>query len=105
MWNMGMKIDFRDKILDWDGDKIQLKIDGALQDKCVCSMLYIMHLDLPILKEAEKRVEKSWILYDMAKVTDSYWASMARMRASASCPGWRASSPAWTGSPGSLRNM
>ena len=42
--------------------------------------------------------------YDMAKVTGSCWASMARTRASASCPGWRASSPAWTGSPGSLRS-
>ena len=31
MWNMGVKIDFRDKILEWNDKKIPLKIDGALQ--------------------------------------------------------------------------
>ena len=38
--------------------QIPLKIDGALQDKRVYSMLYTMHLDSPILKEMEERVEK-----------------------------------------------
>ena len=50
MWNMGVKIDFRDKILEWDGHKIPLKIDGALQDKRAYLTLYTMHLDSPILK-------------------------------------------------------
>ena len=45
-----MKIDFRDEILEWDGHKIPLKIDGALQDKRAYSMLYTMHLDSPISK-------------------------------------------------------
>ena len=58
MWNMGVKIDFRDEILEWDGHKIPLKIDGALQDKRICLMLYTMHLDLPILKETEEQVKK-----------------------------------------------
>jgi len=58
MWKMGVKIDFREEILEWDGHKIPLKIDGTLQDKHVYSMLYTMHLDSPILKEMEKRVEK-----------------------------------------------
>ena len=58
MWNLGVKIDFREEILEWDGHKIPLKIDGTLQDKRAYLMLYTMHLDLPILKEMEKRVEK-----------------------------------------------
>ena len=53
-----MKIDFRDEILEWVGKKIPLKINGALQDKRVCLMLYSMRLDLPILKETEEQVEK-----------------------------------------------
>ena len=58
MWNMGMKINLRDKILNWDGDKIPLKINGANQEKHVCLMLYIIHINLPLLKETEEQVEK-----------------------------------------------
>ena len=58
MWNMGVKINFREETLEWDGETLPLKIDGAIQDKRVSSMLYSMHLDSPILKDTEERVEK-----------------------------------------------
>ena len=58
MWNMGVKIDFGEETLEWDGETLPLKIDWALQDKHMCLMLYSMHLDTPILKETEERVEK-----------------------------------------------
>ena len=57
LWNMGMVIDFKNETLDWDGDKIPLKINGAIQDKEVCQMLYSMHTDAPIIQEAEERAE------------------------------------------------
>ena len=50
---MGMIIDFKHKMLNWDGDKISLKINGTIQDKNVCKMLYSLHTNAPILKEVE----------------------------------------------------
>ena len=55
---MGVKIDFREETLEWNGETLPLKINGALQDKRVCLMLYSMHLNSPILKETEEQVEK-----------------------------------------------
>ena len=51
---MGMIINFKHKTLNWDGDKITLKINSNIQDKNVCKMLYSLHTNAPILKEAEK---------------------------------------------------
>ena len=48
--NMGMIINFR--------DKIPLKTDRAIQNKDVCCMLYSMHTNAPILKEAEEWAER-----------------------------------------------
>ena len=58
LWNMGMVIDFKNETLDWEGDKIPLKINGAIQDNKVCQMIYSMHTDAPIIQEAEERAEK-----------------------------------------------
>ena len=58
LWNMGMVIDFKNELLDWDGDKIPLKINGAIQDENICQMLYSMHTDAPIIQEAEERAER-----------------------------------------------
>ena len=55
---MGMIINFQDKILDWDGDEIPLKTDGAIQNQDICHMLYSMHTNALILKEAEERTER-----------------------------------------------
>ena len=55
---MGMIIDFKNKMLDWDGDKIPLKINSAIQDEEVCQMLYSMHTNAPIIQEAEERAER-----------------------------------------------
>ena len=54
---MGMIINFKHEALKWDGDKIPLKINGAIQDENLCKMLYSLHTDVPILEEAEERVE------------------------------------------------
>ena len=50
MWNMGVKIDFRDEILEWDGHKNPTKDRRSSTDKRAYSMLYTMHLDSPISK-------------------------------------------------------
>ena len=55
---MGMVIDFKHKTLNWDGDKISFKINGTIQDKNVCKILYSLHNDALILKEAAERAER-----------------------------------------------
>ena len=58
LWKMSMIINFKNETLDWDGDKIPLKINGTIQDKDVCKMLYSMHTNAPIIQEAEERAEQ-----------------------------------------------
>ena len=58
LWNMGMIIDFKHETLNLDGDKIPLKINGAIQDKNVHKMLYSLHTDAPIQKEVDERAER-----------------------------------------------
>lgn len=53
-----MVIDFKHKTLNWDGDKISFKINGTIQDKNVCKILYSLHNDALILKEAAERAER-----------------------------------------------
>ena len=53
-----MIIDFKNEMLDWDGDKIPLKINGAIQNNDVGNMLYSMHTNVPIIQEAEERAER-----------------------------------------------
>ena len=58
LWNMGMNIEFSNEQLVWDGDTIPMKTDGTIIDKEVCHMIYSLHTDAPILKEAEKRANQ-----------------------------------------------
>ena len=58
LWNMGINILFNEQQLQWNGDSIPLKTNGMLQSKDLCSMLYSMHTDSPLIKEAEERQNK-----------------------------------------------
>jgi hypothetical protein len=58
LWNMGINILFNEQQIQWNGDSIPLKTNGMLQSKELCSMLYSMHTDSPLLKEAEERQNK-----------------------------------------------
>ena len=41
--------------MEWNDDKIPLKTIGAVHDRDMCNMLYSMHTDSPLLREAEER--------------------------------------------------
>ena len=69
---MGMKFNFRDEILDWNGDEIPLKTDGAIQDRDVCHTLYSIHTNEPILKETEEQDEQI-LLAIIQKSTSMRW--------------------------------
>jgi hypothetical protein len=58
LWNMGINILYNEQQIQWNGDSIPLKTNGMLQSKDVCSMLYSMHTDSPLLREAEERQNK-----------------------------------------------
>ena len=58
LWNMGINILFNEQQIQWNDDSIPLKTIGMLRSKDVCSMLYSMHTDSPLLKEAEERQNK-----------------------------------------------
>ena len=73
LWNIGMVIDFKNKTLYWDGDKIPLKINGAIQDKEVCQMLYSMHTNAPIIQEAEEQAERIYWMPIIQKSTSTTW--------------------------------
>ena len=60
LWNMSLDIRFSEETVNWDSDKIQLKTNGAIQQKEICKMLYSMHVESPIIKEAKERTD--WIL-------------------------------------------
>ena len=58
LWNMGINILYNEQQIQWNGDSIPLKSVGMLQSKDVCSMLYSIHTDSPLIKEAEDRQNK-----------------------------------------------
>jgi hypothetical protein len=58
LWNMGINILYNEQQIQWNGDSIPLKSVGMLQSKDVCSMLYSIHTDCPLIKEAEDRQNK-----------------------------------------------
>jgi hypothetical protein len=41
--------------MEWEGDTIQMKNLGELQDRKACEMIYNLHTDSQILKEHEER--------------------------------------------------
>ena len=51
---MGVSILFKEQQIQWNDGKIPLKNIGVIQDKNVCSMIYSMHTDNPLLQEAEE---------------------------------------------------
>ena len=55
LWNMGMDIRFSVERVEWLDDFIPLKRVNTLVNRQMCEMLYSIHTDDPIIKEAEKR--------------------------------------------------
>ena len=55
LWNMGMDIRYSCERVEWLDDYIQLKPLNTLAERGVCEMLYAIHTDDPIIKEAEER--------------------------------------------------
>ena len=53
-----MNNDFWDGELNWDRDKIPLKMNGTIQNKNICKMLYSLHTDASILQGAEEQAER-----------------------------------------------
>jgi len=58
LWNMGINIVYNEQQIQWNGDSIPLKTNGMLDSRDMCSMLYSMHTDSPLLQEAEERQNK-----------------------------------------------
>ena len=58
LWNMGVNILSKEQQIKWNEDKVPLKSIGAVHDRDMCSMLYSMHTDSPLLQEAEERQNK-----------------------------------------------
>jgi hypothetical protein len=52
---LGIDIRYSDNCIEWEGDTIQMKNLGELQDRKTCEMIYNLHTDSPILKEHEER--------------------------------------------------
>ena len=44
------------KKVNWDGDQIPLKMNGTVQNKNICNMLYSLHTDASIQQGVEERV-------------------------------------------------
>ena len=55
LWNMGINIRFRDQLIEWDDERIPMKSHGIISNPETCELVYNMHTDSPILKEAEDR--------------------------------------------------
>jgi hypothetical protein len=55
MNELGTGIRYSDNCIKWEGDTIQMKNLGELQDRKACEMIYNLHTDSPILKEHEER--------------------------------------------------
>ena len=55
LYNMGVNILFKEKEIQWNNDKIPLKTNGAVHNRDMCNMLYSMHTDSTLLREAEER--------------------------------------------------
>ena len=67
LYNMGVNILFKEKEIQQNDDKIPLKTIGAVHDRDMCSMLYSMHTDSPLLCEAEER-QNLMLDYNYSKV-------------------------------------
>lgn len=57
LWNMGMDIRFSNAD-DWDGKKISMKTNGAIEYKEIYKMLYSIFVKSPIIKEAKERIDQ-----------------------------------------------
>ena len=51
---MGVDILSKEQQRHWNEDKIPLKTIGAVHDRDMCSMLYSMHNDSPLLQKVEE---------------------------------------------------
>ena len=54
LWNMGVNILSKEQQIKWNEDKVPLNSIGAVHDWDMCSMLYSMHTDSPLLQEEEE---------------------------------------------------
>ena len=54
LWNMGINILFKEQQIQWNEDKIPLKTISTVHDRDICSMLYSMHTNSPLLQEVEE---------------------------------------------------
>jgi predicted aspartyl protease len=52
---LSIDIQYSDNCIEWEGDIIQIKNLGELQDRMACELIYNLHTDGPILKEHEER--------------------------------------------------
>ena len=55
---LNIKLDYGQKIIDWDGRQIAMKSLGTLTDEEVCEALYFAHTQSPILQDLEERQQR-----------------------------------------------
>lgn len=58
LWNMGIRISFKEEENQWDSNKIPLKTIGTIRDKEFVKTFYSINTNSPILQEREERKDK-----------------------------------------------